>query len=144
MKKGQSLFEVVIAVGVIGIIIAGVVSLAASSIRNSTFTRNNSLATRYAQEAIEWMRGERDADWVIFRSYAEVAGNMYCLDTLSWADARSCNSGEYISGTILTRKVIFSSITPTAVSADVSVLWTDSQGTHQVATSTIFTDWRSR
>ncbi|OGM04480.1 hypothetical protein A2129_01745 [Candidatus Woesebacteria bacterium GWC1_42_13] len=144
MKKGQSLFEVVIAVGVMGIVISAVVALAATSIRNSTFSRNNSLATRYAQEAIEWMRGERDASWVTFYNYSIVAGNMYCLDTLSWAKARPCNAGEYLSATILTRRVIFSVISPTDVEAEVTVLWTDSQGTHQVATSTVYTDWRSR
>lgn len=144
MKKGQSLFEVVIAIGVIGIIIAGVVSLAAGSIRNSTFSRNNSLATRYAQEAIEWMRGERDADWVTFYNRATVAGNMYCLDSLSWAKARPCNAGEYIAGTILTRRVIFTPVPTLEVEAEVTVLWADSQGIHQVASSTVYTDWRSR
>ena len=140
--KGQSLFEVVIAIGVIGIIIAGAVSLATTSIRNSTFARNKSLATRYSQEAIEWLRGQRDNNWVSFHTYT--LSPTYCLDSLNWTKARVCNSGEVISGTILTRQVTFSNISNTSATAMVTVVWSDSQGNHQVSTSTVYTDWRSK
>jgi len=140
--KGQSIFEVVIAIGVIGIIISGVVALATTSIRNSTFTRNKSLAARYAQEAVEWMRGERDAGWVTFHTYAGTA--TYCLDTLAWGNTGACSSTETISGTILSREITFSGVLPTQVNAAVRVSWTDSQGVHQVTTSTVLTDWKSR
>jgi len=139
---GQSLFEVVIAVGIIGIIVFSVVALATTSIRNTTFTKNNSSATQLAQDAVEWLRGERDNDWVAFHTNA--GSPIYCLDTSSWAKARACNPGEYISNTILTREVTFSGVSGNQVSATVNVYWTDSQGTHQAATSTVFTDWRSR
>jgi len=141
---GQSLFEVIVAIGVIAAVIVGVVVLATNSIRNTTFTRNNSLATRYAQEAIEWLRGERDADWATFRANAGVSGNKYCLDALNWTKPQACNATEVISDTILTRSVTFSNILATQVNANVTVSWNDSQGAHQVATSTVYTDWRSR
>ena len=45
MQSGQSLFEVVFAIAVVAIIISGVVALSATTVRNSSFSRNNALAT---------------------------------------------------------------------------------------------------
>jgi len=141
--RGQSLFEVVIAIGVVGIIIVGIVALASTSIRNSAFSRNNSLATRYSQEAIEWLRGRRDTDWVTFHNNA-VSSAIYCFDSLAWSNLGACSQSETITGTILRRQVAFTNIQPAQITAEILVIWQDSQGTHQVSTSTVFTDWRSR
>ena len=144
-EMGQSLFEVVVAIGVIAIVIVGIVSVATSTIRNTSFTRNKALATRYTQEAIEWLRGQRDTNWVTFHTNADTPPRIYCLDTLSWTNSGVCGASETIGGdTILLRQVAFSNIVPAEITANVTVSWTDSQGTHQVTTSTVFTDWRSR
>jgi len=140
---GQSLFEVVIAVGIIGLIITAVVILATSSIRNTTYSRNKSLATRYSQEAVEWLRGQRDTNWLNFHNYA-ITSAVYCFDALNWTKARACNAGEVISDTILQRQATFSNITGTSITTTVAVFWSDSQGLHQVSTSTVFTDWRAK
>lgn len=143
-QSGQSLFEVVVAVGVFALIIAAIVGLATSSIRNTTFTRNNALATRYSQEAVEWLRTQRDTDWSSFHTYALGVPPTYCLSDLSWADIGDCGSGDSVPETILFRKVDFLDVTDTSVTATIETSWTDSQGTHQVEVSTEFTDWRSR
>jgi len=142
-SKGQSLFEVILAIGIIGLVIASIAALAAISIRNTTFSRNNTQATAYAQEAVEWLRGQRDSDWTSFYTNVSSAGGVYCLDTLSWANPTACVK-EPISGTILERQVSFSGITPTQVTANITVSWNDAQGFHQAETSTVFTDWRFR
>ena len=66
---GQSLFEVVFAVAIAAMILVGIVSLATTSTRNSIFSRNNSQATKYAQEVVEWLREERDKDWINLSSH---------------------------------------------------------------------------
>jgi len=142
-SKGQSLFEVVIAIGIIGVVITAVAILATNSIRNTTFSRNKSLATRYSQEAIEWLRGQRDTSWVTFHLNA-VNSAIYCLDSLLWTNVGACGAGEVITDTILQRQVTFSNITATSVTAAVAVFWSDSQGIHQVSTSTVYTDWRAK
>jgi Tfp pilus assembly protein PilV len=145
LDNGQSLFEVVVAVGVFALIIAAIVGLATSSIRNSTFSRNNSLATQYSQQAVEWLRTERDTDWVAFYNHASTP--FYCLDSLSWVNTGTCdtlNELDAIPDTLLFREVSLTRDTATSVTAEVTTSWTDSQGTHQVETSTVFTDWRAR
>jgi Tfp pilus assembly protein PilV len=142
VRKGQSLFEVVFALGVIGIVMVGIVALATTSIRNASFSRNQSVATRYMQEGVEWLREQRDLDWDTFRSYA---GNTWCLNgspLASWGAAGGCGGGT-ISGTIFTREVALSqiSVTPPIIEADVTVVWQDAQGLHDARTVTRLTSW---
>ena len=67
-SSGQSLFEVVVALAISTLVIIAVVSLAALSIRNTDFSKNKTLASKYAQDATEWLRGQRDADFDAFAS----------------------------------------------------------------------------
>ena len=146
MKKsisGQSLFEVVLALGVVTIIIVSLVLLTSNAIRNSRFSQNKTLATQYSQEAIEWLRGERDLDFDAFFDRAATS-TTYCLQTLSWDKFTACSSSDTIADTILTREVAISNDSLTQVQVDVVVFWTDSQGLHEVRSLTNFTDWRAQ
>src|SRR3990172_5630766 len=106
-QSGQSLFEVVLALAIATIIIVAMVALASSAIRNSNFSRNKTLATRFSQEATEWLRGERDADFTVFETRALIP--LYCLPSLSWASSSigSCSSGQEIVNSIFRREVTF-------------------------------------
>ncbi len=143
MKNGQSLFEVIIALAVAAIVIVAVVGLTANSIRNASFSRNKTLASRYASDAVEWLRSERDSDIDNFLSNSALP---YCLPTLSWDLARVCNDDDVIVGTPFIRAVSFSNTSgvTTIVEATVKVYWEDSQGVHDFTTIANFTDWRQR
>lgn len=146
-QKGQSLFEVVIALGVMSFILVGIVSLAGASIRNSSFSNNNALATKFTQEGMEWLRQRRDESWITFTSKSAASpGTVWCLRDLSLASwpgtSGSCTATEFISGSNL----FFRQATLITVSVDVidvatTVSWSDAQGTHSVRTSTLFTNW---
>lgn len=143
MEKGQSLFEVVLSLAVVTLIIVALVALTSTSIRNANFSRNKSLATRFTQEAIEWLRGERDGDWDAFATRALTP---WCLKSLDWNDAKvgGCGSTDLISGTIFSREVTFSIIDAVNIDTEVKVYWQDAQGLHEVKTVTTFTDWRAQ
>ena len=144
-QKGQSLFEVVLALGVITAITIGIVSLTVNSIRNAAFSKNKTLAGRYAQEATEWLRSERDNDFTIFETHAQTS--QWCLINLNWNSVGACGESDKISGTPLLRNVIFSTNLvsgKTVIDASVRVYWDDAQGTHEVRSTTSFSDWRQR
>jgi Tfp pilus assembly protein PilV len=143
-EKGQSLFEVVLSLAVITLIIITLILLATHSIRNANFSRNKTLGARLAQEALEWMRGERDEDFDAFATRALT--NQYCLPDLSWAAASigSCGSTDYISGTNLKREVFFDTVTADNIEVQIVIYWEDAQGIHEVRTITNLTDWRSQ
>lgn len=143
-EKGQSLFEVVLSLAVITLIIVTLIILASNSIRNANFSRNKTLATRHAQEALEWLRGERDTDFDAFSIRALTP--QYCLPSLSWTEAivGSCGASDYIAGTILKRDVGFATVTADNIQVQIEVSWQDAQGDHEVQTITNLTDWRSQ
>ena len=143
---GQSLFEVVFALAIAGIILIGIVSLATSAVRNTTFARNQSVATRYVQEGVEWLREQRDTDWGDFLGRASAGGRVWCLSSSpigSWPGEGGC--GPTIGVTIFTREATLTQydITETIVGvrADVIVSWQDAQGIHDARTVTNFSAW---
>ncbi len=143
-NKGQSLFEVVIALGIISLIIVGVVILGTNSIRNSSFARDKTLATRYAQEATEWARGQRDNSWSTFYSHA-ADSLTWCLPSLSWSKRGNCGTTDIISGTPFQRQLIFTlDPNPNNVQVAVRVSWSDGAGMHDVTSITIFTNWKAQ
>ena len=140
---GQSLFEVLLAMLVIGVVIVALVALSTASIRNASFSKNKELSTRFSQDAIEWLRAERNGDWAAFATRAQ--NPTWCINANppSWpALAGSCGTDEKISGSILTREVRFMVIDAFNIEAEVGVFWNDSQGFHEARTVTTFTDLR--
>lgn len=153
VQKGQSLFEVVLAIAVITLVLGGLASLATVSIRNSTFSRNKTLSSKYAQEASEWLRSERDKDRDLFIGRAGAVVDVptyYCLNAnpLAW-NSGECPSGEFIPNTPFIRNLTLTkTVEPlrskTVIKADVVVSWQDAQGDHEARSFTYFSDWRER
>ena len=142
VNSGQSLFEVVFALAIAAIILVGIVSLATSSIRNTTFARNQSVATRYVQEGVEWLREQRDTDWGTFSPLASPGGTTYCLtDLASGLVLGICSAGDEIPGTPFTREIVLTELSVSIIQAHVSVEWTDAQGDHQASAITRLTNW---
>jgi Tfp pilus assembly protein PilV len=138
-SSGQSLFEVVVAIAISALIIVALVSVTSNSIQNSSFSKNKSLASTYADQASEWLRGQRDADIRSFVAKATVSSpSGYCLSDLSFTTAvpdpvHDCLVT--IPGTIFTRWVNLNVDTESGkdvITADVTVSWTDSQGVHRL------------
>lgn len=142
MIKGQSLFEVVIALGISAVIVTALVALAASSIRNTIFSKDKTIAGSFAQEAVEWLRNQRDQNITTFRTNAQ---GTRCLKNLSWSGV--CQSGDEITGTKFMREAVFTTSQisgKTVIQAVVRVYWSDSQGAREVRSVTNFADWRER
>ena len=139
MKKkreaGQSLIEVMVAILVIVLVVLGLVSVTTVAMRNASFSRNQTLATKYAQEGIERVRIYRgEVDWSDFTNACDsgIAG-LVGIDDLT-------------SSTVFERTV---TCIPDPTDADeytmdveVSVSWQSAKGTHQSQLSTKLTRWQ--
>ncbi|MEK7499275.1 MAG: hypothetical protein AAB649_01575 [Patescibacteria group bacterium] len=138
INKGQSLFEVIFALGIVAVILVAIASLAAKSIANSTFSRNNALATKFTQEGIEWLREQRDSlDWTM-GFYPQANGSTKNFGSLNWPPGGSCNIPQ---NTDLCRQVILASAGPEEVNVTVIVTWNDGQGAHSARSTTKLTNW---
>lgn len=148
LQNGQSLFELVVAIAISALVIVAIVSLTTNSIQNSSYSKNKTLAATYAQEATEWLRGQRDADINLFVIHSTTPS--WCLQQLEFtqptADPASLCLGK-ISGTVFRRWVNFNVNVQggkNVIEADVVVYWVDSQGSHEVKSVTNYADWRER
>ncbi len=147
-SKGQSLFELVVAIAVSALIIVAMVSLTTNSIRNSSYSRNKTQAVTFSQQAVEWLRGERDNDTEDFIYHSITPA--WCLPSLEWSIPASnpvADCTAKISGTVFSRWVTFDTTLQsgkTVVEASVVVTWSDAEGLHEIRNSTILTDWRQR
>jgi len=135
-EKGQSLIEVLAALGVVVLVILALVTVTTISIRNATFAKNQSLATSYAQEAIEEIREYRDQN--------------------SWADfVTNCNNKTAMGLSDPSPPFVLSdpvcNIPETINSCDegdsrcevkVTISWDDAKGSHQTVLTTYLTDWQ--
>jgi type II secretory pathway pseudopilin PulG len=152
LQKGQSLFELVVAIGISALVIVVLVSLTSNALQNAAFAKNETLAGNYAQEATEWLRGQRDADINNFITNVESSGSgAKCFNTLNWSEIGPCGVGETITNTSFVRQITFTSkdvviggVTKIIIEAEVTVSWTDSKGLHEVTNATDFSDWRQR
>lgn len=132
---GQSLFEVLFAVGISALILISVISLSTQSVRTGDFSKNNASATKYAQEAIEWVRQQRDIlGWDAIRSGVGPERAFGVLDL--------SGSENPIPGTIFDRYLTIYGIGTDTVLVEVKVRWADGAGTHEVKNSTKLTNWR--
>ena len=133
---GQTVVELLVALGIASLVIFAIVSAAITSLSNVTFSRQQAQANRRAQEAMEWLRQERDSDWKVF---VEKAGPKYCLNTFAWNLPAEC---EKIPGTELIREAVMSLVSSDEVEAAVTVTWQDAKGNHEVKLNSNFTNWR--
>lgn len=149
---GQSLFEVVIAVGISALIITGIVAAALNSIQNSSYARDKNLATNYVQETMEWLRKVRDVSGANFNTAATASINdparVYCLDanplpasipTSRFVSLTNCLNSP-LGTTKFARFVFFLNCSPdcpqNVVRATSVVIWQDSKGNHEVTSTT--------
>ncbi len=147
--KGQSLFELIMAIGLVGLILLVLVQLSTVSVRNANSSQNEAEAARLGQEAVEWLRLQRDViGWDQFIAKTTSTPTI-CLMNTSWTQTKPgpCTSGDYISK-IFQREVVFEANDTNAdgkydrVEVVISVRYNDGQGTHTVKNSTYLTDWR--
>lgn len=143
-SDGQSLFEVVVALAISALVVISIVSLATNAVRNSTFSKNKSIASSYAQQLVEWLRGQRDQNITQFISYVSPSGSAtsWCFPDLKWDKHSPCGGGDKI-GTIFLRQANFTTDASGKIfRAEVVISWQDSQGEHKVVNSTDLSDWR--
>lgn len=152
MKKnhGQSLFEVVLAIGLIALVLFALAGLLAQGQKNASNAKDESDRSRAVSAVNEWLRTQRDNNWSAFYAKAPNNARSYCLNTLP-SDVASLSEGECAgpaTGKSFSIGVSLSHPTPdpgqSNVKADVSVSWTDSQGTHTQTFTSYFTNWKGQ
>ena len=164
-SKGQSLIEVLAGLAMAVLIVAALVNMVTASLRSSQYAKTTSQATKYAQEAIEWLRSERDsaATWSDFKSNvlgdSEVESKTWCLKNVSEGlpiNFGSCAVDGFVcygdclpaETTIFKREltIVTNTDSDSRINVNVKVFWTDQAlAEHSSELKTILSDtgkWR--
>ncbi len=142
--KGQSLFEMIVAVLIVSLVMIALVSLSTKNLALTAYSRNKTLANRHSQEVLEWVRGERDRDWAAFVSHSNASGTTWCVANLSWSSQGACSTSNAIpnSTTPFLRSMTLRTSAVNTVDVTVITSWIDGSGTHESRASTVLTNWK--
>ncbi len=142
--SGQTLLELVIALGVVAVVITALVSAVTASLRYSQVTRYRSRAVKFAQEGVELTRKIRDEQsWSTFFAYTGGDGR-WCLDANGvWTDDDGNGTCPIASGDEFWRSVHFSwDGTDETMIVTVRVSWGDRGVPSTIELTTYFTQWK--
>lgn len=142
-NAGQTLLELVIAIGVVAIIITGLVSAATASLRYGQESRLRTTAVKYAQSALELARQIRDSQPAdVFLGYSGSGTQIWCLDsTNAWTKNDGSGCPPIQSGSPYIRTVTFS-WDGTTMTVTSNVSWILGGKTTSAQLGTVLTQWR--
>jgi hypothetical protein len=139
MQKGQSLFEIVVAISLIALICITIISLTTISLKNNIRSRNKSIASGFAQEAYEWLREQKSEDWGAFYSKSSAVGETYCFSSLlgdPFTNTGICDgtAGDTIADKENFERTVFlqRQVSPDVVLIDINVDWVESDQAQNV------------
>src|SRR3989338_7171355 len=143
MKKGFSLIEVLVFVTVLSLVFVAAMAVVTYSLRTMKINEHKILASHYAEEAMEWGKGQKEDNWVEFTALDAVPGaSIFCINDLNFNNANECGTS-YDLGTPATfkREVLLENVpdstTPDQVNATVYVFWLEGGQDFDVSVSTV-------
>jgi hypothetical protein len=108
------------------LVLTALISAITVSLANVQYTRNKAQATKYAQEAVEWLRSQKDTlGWSKFKILSAAdPGKIYCFASLDFLITQYCadQSDQQIAGTFY-RDVTLTNSAVDQITATVKVSW---------------------
>lgn len=141
-SRGQTLLELVVAIGVVGVVLTALVAAVTASLKYSQATQLRSRGVKYAQEGLELSRKFRDVNtWDIFQAYADGSGS-WCLNSLGvWTVDASDGVCPLSVGNNFWRRVTYVWNDP-RMEVTVAVSWGERTTSSTVELKTYFTQWK--
>ncbi len=138
---GQTLIELLVALGAGVIIMVALVGVVVVAGKNSQFAKNQNLATRFSQEGIELIRSKRDQQgWTTF--YSNYNGQPQCIDASGNFTNMSTDCGKNVTN-FFNRSASFvdNSGDQTQLEVTVTTSWQEISATHRSKQTTILSKW---
>jgi len=142
LTSGQTLLELILALGVIAIVLTGLVSAVTSSLRYSQSSQLRSRGVKYAQEGLELVRKLRDSNtWDVFLTYSGAGTKSWCLSETGVWSSNGGSGCPIVSGSTFWRILTFTWSDPLMdVTSEVS--WADRTLSSTVSFRTYFSQWK--
>ncbi len=136
---GFSLLEVLIFISIVSLFFIAAASVATISLRSIQSNENKILATRYAEELLEWVRGEKEEDWEVFTT---TRMGSWCLSQEpieDWPGSLAnglCSNSQLIDS--LFKREMALQLTGERVAVSIDVTWSEGSQTFTVPVKTVF------
>lgn len=140
-NTGQSLVEVVVAVGAMSLLLVALLALVVLSIKNSRMAKDRTQAVALAQGGVELMRAYRDFSWIEFSGVARF--DEYGLPedwTVETGLSSNCDDVDLISD-FYRRCVRAQMITPEVAEVAVRVAWQEGSQWYETIQTTRLSVW---
>lgn len=137
---GQTLVEVVVAIGAVMLIVTGLIIASTASLNAGQFVKLQGSAVHYAQGGVELARTLRNEGWDAFAAYGNASGISWCLDgdgTWSSVPVGGC---PYAIENTFARTVVFTWQDP-KMQVDVTVSWLRGGTVQSTSLTTYLTKW---
>lgn len=142
-KASFTLIEVLVFVSILSLFFVAAVTITTYMLRNLKIQEHKILATRYAEELLEWLRGKKEEDWNIFIGKADNTGKTYCFnETLSSNFPPEGSCLEYSLAGYFKRETTLTLLNTTQIKINITVKWIESgEQVSSVPINTIFSIW---
>lgn len=145
-NTGFSLVEVLVFITILSIFFVAAAAITTASLRNMKINEHKILATRYGEELLEWLRGEKEADWNNFVNRSSINGTTYCFSNTpinNWPTTTgSCSSFNGLNPPIYKRELSLTTAPGgNQVNVSINVSWQEMGNTYSVPINTVFTVW---
>ncbi|MBP9669992.1 hypothetical protein KBD75_01175 [Candidatus Woesebacteria bacterium] len=126
IRRGTSIIEIVIAAALISISIIAALSLTNQSQKQNTYAKGLAEATKYANQAADWIRNERNnLGWATLNT---IDNGSYCLSDFpsdfTQIEAGECGATDYIPNTKFRRNVEINKTVDT-INLVITIIWTE-------------------
>lgn len=152
-NQGFTLIEVLVATSIVIMVLVGISSGVSFAVKNTRFSQEKALSVRYAQEALEWVRSQRDQiGWQGFFSVLDEEGPnqfYYCLPSLpsdisGFRALTSQTTGDcsLIDGTSFDRRLQIVIVNGTEIGFTSTIVWQDASQQYETSLNTTLREWR--
>ena len=138
-EVGFTFTEVLVFVTILSLFFISAVTITTFSLRNLKIQEHKILATRYAEEASEWVKQEKEDDWQVFASHN---GTNYCLNSLSWTNG-PCSTYSLGSPGFLKRdlSITYSGSPVDKAVTNLTVSWLENNIEQKVVLKSVYNLW---
>ena len=154
-RGGTTLLEVIFTIAVIGMVLGALITAVNYGLSNAQYARNKALATKYGQEAVEWLREQRNLNWYELYDNKSCPSSVgcvsYCLPDLStlvdfsyWPSPVACSAGAVITDQFLLfhREMILVRDGTDKITVQVRVFWQQGNRDSEITLNTYLTRWQ--